>query len=286
MRSDLLLDAGAELGEGPLWDAGRGRLLWVDIPAGALHATDPVTLDDEVTSVGREVGAVLLRRDGGLLVPARGGFLALDPDGSPPRLMAAVDPDDPMLRLNDAACDRHGRCYAGTFSMDDAPERGALYRLDPDWSVHRLVSGVSCSNGIGWDPSDTRMYYVDSGRPEISVFDYDASTGEIANRRRLVATPPEWGSPDGLVVDADGGIWVGFWGGFAARRFAPDGALDLVVDVPVARVTKCAFGGPDLDQLYITTARLDPGSQPERHGGGLFVARPGMRGLPVCSFAG
>jgi sugar lactone lactonase YvrE len=130
------------------------------------------------------------------------------------------------------------------------------------------------------------MYYIDSRLPEVSVLDFDAATGEIANRRQLLQTPAEWGDPDGLVVDAEDGVWVCFWGGYAARRFTPDGALDLVVDVPVARVTKCAFGGPDLDQLYITSAKLPPDQPAERYGGGLFIAQPGMRGMPMNHFGG
>jgi sugar lactone lactonase YvrE len=278
MHAELLLDARADLGEGPLWDATRRRLLWVDITAGAVHDTDPVTLDDQVTMIGQEVGAVLLRRAGGLLLPARDGFLALDAGSTTPRLAVAVDPDDPIMRLNDAACDRSGRCFAGTYHMEDEPDRSAFYRLDPDWSLHHLFDEVGCSNGVGWSPDDTRLYYVDSRRPEVSVFDYDPATGAIEGRRQLVATPPEWGDPDGLVVDAEGGIWVAFWGGFAARRFSPDGALDAVVELPVGRVTKCAFGGPDLGTMYITTAQPAAGVD-EPHAGGLFVCEPGVRGM-------
>jgi sugar lactone lactonase YvrE len=279
MRAELLLDARAELGEGPLWDAARGRLLWVDITAGAVHDTDPVTLDDDVTTIGQEVGAVLLRRPGGLLLPARDGFLALDEGATEPRLAVAVDPDDPILRLNDAACDGSGRCFAGTYHMEDVPQQAAFYRLDPDWSLHHLFDEVGCSNGIGWSPDDTRMYYVDSRRPEISVFDYDPATGTIEGRRPLASTPAEWGEPDGLVVDAEGGIWVAFWGGWAARRFTPEGALDAVVDLPVSRVTKCAFGGPNLETMFITSARGEVDDADQPHAGSLFVVEPGVRGM-------
>ena len=158
--------------------------------------------------------------------------------------------------MNDAACDRRGRCFAGTTSLDDAPGRGSLYRLDPDGAVERLLRDVTESNGIGWSGDDATMYYIDSGEHAIQAFDYDIARGSIANHRHLCQTPPEWGIPDGLVVDAEDGVWVGFWGGSAIRRFDHrTGELIHVVNVPVKRVTKGAFGGDGFTDLYITTAR-------------------------------
>src|SRR5262249_28222326 len=156
---------------------------------------------------------------------------------------------------------------------------GSLHRLDPDGSVHTMLSGVTISNGIDWSLDGRRMYYVDSPTRRIDVFDFDGAAGGIANRRTLVAVPRAHGIPDGLTLDAAGFRWVAFWGGAVIRRFAPDGALERTVPVPVKNPTSCAFGGPDLDELYVTSARMDMTEDEKRaqpQAGGVFRIRPGV----------
>jgi sugar lactone lactonase YvrE len=185
--------------------------------------------------------------------------------------------------MNEGGCDPDGRFYCGSMAYDMAPGAGALHRLTPDGDVSVVLPSVTCSNGLAWSPDGTAAFYIDSLTYRIDVFDYD---GELANRRPFVTLQAPDGMPDGLTVDREGGIWVALWGGSAVRRYGPDGALEEVLELPVTQVTACTFGGPALDELYITTSRLDvpEGEQPEA--GSVFRALPGVTGLPAVPFAG
>jgi sugar lactone lactonase YvrE len=283
---ELVLDAGASLGEGPLWDDRDGVLWWVDVPAGRLHRLDPATGADEVIDVGQPLGAVGLRAVGGLVLAVRDGFAVLE--DREVRMVAEVEADRPDQRMNDGASDPGGCFWAGTMAEDERPEAGSLYRLAPDGSVTRMVELVTISNGIDWSPDGRLMYFVDSGRHAVDVFDHDPDQGTIGRRRRLAELEGE-GVPDGLCVDADGCLWVARFGGWAVERYTPEGRLERRLGVPAAQVTKPAFGGPDLRDLYVTTARRGlQGSAlaTQPHAGGVFAGRPGVRGKPVARYAG
>ena len=284
LRADLVLDARAQLGEGPIWDARTGELLWVDIMAGIVHRFDPATGADRALDAGQSVGAVVPRASGGYVLALRDGFAAAD--GADVRLVAPVDEGRRDLRMNDGACDSAGRFWAGTMHLDEVAGAGALYRLDADGVVETVLRGVTISNGIGWSPDDTRMYYIDTPTHGLDAFDFDADAGTISNRRRIATVAEGNGFPDGLVVDAEGCIWVALWEGWAVRRYSPGGELLAVVDVPAARVRKPAFGGPALDRLYVTTAAPDAADPAQPHAGGVFAADPGVRGLPPGTYAG
>ncbi|MGH3274647.1 MAG: SMP-30/gluconolactonase/LRE family protein [Streptosporangiaceae bacterium] len=268
------------LGEGPCWDAGAGALYWIDAPPGRVHRLDVCGLH-ACWEVGQPIGAVFPRAGGGLLVAARDGFIALDPVTGAVAMLAPLETDRPGNQLNDGACDRSGRLFAGTMATDERPGAGALYRLDADLTVTQLVTGVGISNGIGWSPDNRLMYYSDSLAYQVDVFDYDPATGEITGRRAF--TPVGGGEvmPDGLAVDVEGFVWVAHWGGSRLARYDPDGKLDQTVEFPHANVTSCAFGGPLLDRLYVTTA-----AGPANPAGGLFVLSPGVSGLPCHPFGG
>lgn len=278
---EMVTDAVAYHGEGPVWDG--GVLHFVDMLAGDVLSLAP---DGELTRrhLGKVVATVRPRRAGGLVLALERAFAVLDPGAQRPRVVAEAF-DDESVRMNDGGCDPQGRFYCGSMAYDASPGRGTLYRLDPDGSVHVVLSGVSISNGLAWSPDGGTVYYIDTPTNRVDAFDFDAEAGTFANRRTVVEIPPEAGHPDGMTVDAEGGLWVALWDGSAVHRYTPDGTLDEVVRLPVRRVTACAFGGPDLDQLYITTSRQDL-SDPEPEAGALFRTVPGVRGMPTLPFAG
>jgi sugar lactone lactonase YvrE len=276
-----------EHGEGPVWDVAGGRLHWVDMLRG-----DVLTLDESADSldVSRQhlsdvVAAVRPRAGGGLVLAVERGFAVLDPGAEEARMVAEVW-QDPGLRMNEGCCDPQGRFYAGSMAYDARPGRGALHQLGADGTVRTILDDVSISNGIGWSPDGGTVYYVDTPTQRIDAFAFDAVGGSLTDRRAVVEIPHELGSPDGLAIDGEGGLWVALWDGGAVHRYTPEGRLDEVVTLPVQRVTACAFGGQDLDQLYVTTSRhgLVVGEQPQA--GALFRAEPGVRGTPTATYAG
>jgi sugar lactone lactonase YvrE len=281
-----VLDARATLGEGPLWDDRDGVLWWVDVPAGRLHRLHPASGRDEGIEIGQPVGAVGLRAAGGLVLAVRDGFALLV--GGELRMLAEVEADRPDQRMNDGASDPRGCFWAGTMAEDARPEAGTLYRLAPDGSVAPMLDRLTISNGIDWSPDGRLVYFIDSGRRAIEVFDHDPGDGTIGGRRILVEVTGE-GVPDGLCVDAEGCVWVARFGGWAVERYTPEGRLDRRLRVPAAQVTKPAFGGPDLGDLYVTTARRGLGGSEllvQAHAGGVFAGRPGVRGKPVARYGG
>ena len=278
---ELVLDARAELGEGPVWDEAGRRLIWVDIMAGRVHLFRPATAECRTLAVGVPVGAAALSAGGGLVLAVPDGLARLDPATGTLAPLATLPAPSPDLRMNDGKCDRAGRFWAGTMALDEHEGAGALYRLDPSGAVSTMVPEVTVSNGLDWSPDESRMYYVDSGTRRIDVFDWDLGTGQVSNRRPFVHFPPQAGVPDGLTVDGEAGVWVALWGGGALHRYRPDGNLDRVVLMPVTHPTSCAFGGPGLRDLYVTSARkaLGPEERAQQpHAGGVFRLRPGVAG--------
>jgi sugar lactone lactonase YvrE len=281
---ELVLDARAELAEGPCWLADRERLLWVDIMAGHLHLLDPATGEHRIVEVGQPVGAAVPADDGRLALAVRDGFALLDLDDGRVEQIAEVEPEIAGNRMNDGKCDSAGRFWAGTMAADHRRGAGALYRLDDRRHVERMVDRVTISNGLGWSPDDRRMYFIDTREDRIDVFDFDPATGSIDNRRPFAVIEGP-GHPDGMTVDSEGALWVALWGAGRVARFLPDGTLAGGVDVPVSQTSSCCFGGPDLRDLYITTAwqRLPP-ERRERYAGGVFRCRPGVVGLPSHAY--
>ena len=272
-----------------MWDADREELIWVGITRGFVHRYKPATDHDETAFVGQPVSVAVPRSSGGWLLAMKDGFGVLDSFGGPVELVAPLADIIPGSRMNDGKCDSMGRLWAGSMVQPEDSGRGALYRLETDYETRRVLADVTCSNGLGWSPDDQVMYFIDTATGGIDAFDYDRETGDLSSRRRLVTVPADLGVPDGMAVDAEGFLWVAMWGGHAVHRYAPDGARDAVIELPVSLVTSCAFGGRDLRDLYITTAaetrtsaeRLaSPGS------GGLYRARPGVAGQPTHVFGG
>jgi len=286
---EVVIHGRAELGEGPRWDARGQRLFWVDIMARRVHAFRPDKGACWSVDVGKPVGALAGAPDGSVVLAVAGGFARLEFDSGRTTMLAAVEADLPQNRMNDGACDPAGRFWAGTMALDEGEGKGGLYRLDPDLAVHRMLTGVTISNGIDWTLDGRRMYYVDSPTRRIDVFDFDGQGGAITNRRPFASIPAEAGIPDGLTVDADGFVWLALWGGAALRRYAPDGTLERTVPLPVSHPTSCAFGGAALDELYVTSARRPLSAEERRRepaAGALLRLRPGVKGRLPNLFGG
>jgi len=287
MDVELVLDAGAELGEGPSWDPEARRLIWVDITNGVVHRFDPASGEDERFEIGQPVGAAVPTTDGRIALAVSEGFSILDTSSGRIERIAEVEPERADTMMNDGKCDPAGRFWAGTKDAKGSRPIGSLYRLGEERRPVTILTGVTVSNGLGWSPDRTTMYYIDSPTHRIEVFDFDLASGDVANRRTLVELPKDWGLPDGMTVDEEAFLWVAFWDGSAVRRFDPEGGVALTVGFPVSLVTSCAFGGGDLSDLYVTTAReglseADLRAQP--NAGGLFRLSPGLQGFPEQAF--
>jgi sugar lactone lactonase YvrE len=286
---ELVLDAHAELAEGPVWLASSGELLWVDIEPGDVHWLDPKTGADRSQNVGDPVGAAVPDRSGGLLLALPRRISRLPAGAQEPEQIVSL-PGDPDHRMNDAKCDRRGRLWAGSTTEAEEAARGALYRIDPDLQATEVLDGITVSNGIDWSPDDSRMYYIDSPTRRIDVLDYDIATGAATNRRTLHALADDVpGLPDGMCVDSEGTLWVALWGGSRVLGLTPEGAVHTQIDLPTNQVTSVAFGGDGLRTLFITSAAFGLDAQTlaaEPLAGGIFALDVGVAGLPTTPFAG
>jgi sugar lactone lactonase YvrE len=293
VKAELAQDSRAMLGEGPVWDDRSRRLHWVDIRSGLVHRFSPADGSDLIIDVGQPVSAVGLGEGGGLILAIRDGFGLVHPGSDRVVDVIEVEKDRADHRMNDGRCDPAGRFWAGTMAdrWEDAPGAGSLYRVDGASGAlvaTKVLGGITVANGIDWTPDGRHMYYVDSPSQQVDVFDFDAETGTLRNRAVFAAVPAAEGMPDGLVVDADGGVWIALIGAGRIRRYSPSGRVDREIELPVTLVTSVAFGGPDLADLYITTARHRlTAAERERqaYAGSLFCCRPGPVGRRAYRFA-
>jgi sugar lactone lactonase YvrE len=283
-----VVDARAEVGEGPVWDDRTNVLWWVDIKGRRLFGFDPASGQNRAWPMPEQIGCVVPRQSGGLIGGFQTGFKAIDAETGEVTPIVDPEPDRPANRFNDGKCDRHGRLFAGTMDDAEVEPTGTLYRLDPDHSVHVMRLDVSVSNGLDWSPDDRTMYYTDSPRRVIWSYDYDPASGAMANERVFARIAPDAGVPDGLCIDAEGFVWGAHWGGWRVTRYAPDGSIDRVLEMPVRQPSSCAFGGPDLATLYVTSAAfgMTEADLAQAPHGGLFAIEAGVRGLPAGRFAG
>ena len=288
------------LGESPLWHPGEQALYWLDIKAPALRRLDLATGARADWALPHETGSIGLRQGGGFVAGGRDGFmfLTLGPDGVlSVEPIGDPEPDRPDSRLNDGKCDRQGRFWAGSFhdpaGMPKGPRErdpvGVLYRLDPDRTCHRMSDGILVSNSLCWSPDGKVMYFADSPSRRIRAWDYDPATGDIVNPRLFARVPGEAGTPDGATVDAEGFVWSAQFGGGKVVRYAPDGAVEREIALPVTRPTCCAFGGPDLKTLYVTSGQVMASAAElaaEPLAGAVFAIACDVPGLPETPFAG
>jgi len=276
-----------DLGEGPIWNAREGALYWLDINRAKIPRHDPQSKDMIVFDMPFKVTALRLRKRGGFVCATEKGFHFWDGKGTELKFINDPEEGKAGARFNDGKVDRAGRFWAGT--MDARNATSALYRLDADLSVRRMAEGITISNGIGWSPDNRKMYYADSLRYTVYEYAFDLRSEAISDRRVFIQVEKDFGVPDGLTVDSQGYVWIAFYDGWKVVRYTPEGKEDARVELPVARPTCPAFGGTELDQLYVTTA-IDGLSEEELEkqpmAGDLFVIEAGVKGLAEPMFEG
>jgi len=290
MELEHVLAAQDEAGETPIWVPEEQALYWIDIGGARIRRYDPASGATRIWHPGVPVTALARRGPGRWLLATKTGLCFWTQGESRAEFIADPEAVRPGLRLNDGSVDPKGRFLAGTMNERDlnAPD-GSLYRLDPDRTLHRLDTGYAVANGMGWSPDGGTLYVTDMFRRRILAYDYDLATGAVSGRRVFATIPEDAGLPDGLVVDAEGGVWSAHWGGWRVTRYAPDGAVEREIRLPVANITCMGFGGRGLDELYITTAwfllsAAERTAQPQA--GDLFRVKVGIRGIPEPCFAG
>ena len=279
-----------EVGETPIWVPDEQAMYWIDLEGSAVHRYHPASGQRQDWSLDVAVTALARRASGGWVLATKTGLAFWDQDANASEIITDPTAETPDVRLNDSAVDRQGRLLVGSANVVqfDAPD-GVLYRLDTDGTLHTIDEGYAVANGIGFSPDGATVYVTDMFRSRILVLDYDTEAGTVSNRRTFVDVPAETGLPDGLIVDAAGFLWSAHWGGSRVTRYDPEGAIERQVDLPVSNVTCMGFGGPDLDELYITTAWFflseeERKAQPQA--GDVFRIKTDVQGLVEPEFAG
>ncbi|MEK6477214.1 SMP-30/gluconolactonase/LRE family protein [Catalinimonas sp. 4WD22] len=288
MEATLLFENTALLGEGPIWNHETQQLYWIDIEKRQLHLYTPETNEDNFFSTGERVGTVVPIESGGALVALENGIHSMDlQDGE---LTFIANPLEDSIRFNDGKCDPLGRLWVGSMHLQGKKGAASLYMMDQNQEITQKLDSVTISNGIIWSLDNSTMYYIDTPTRQVKAFDYDIESGEISSPRVVINVPQENGAPDGMTIDEEGMLWIGHWGGGMVGRYNPEtGKMVQKIEVPALNVTACAFGGENLDKLYITTATIGMSEeQMEEYpqAGGLFVAEPGVKGVPADFYRG
>src|SRR5262245_40606893 len=276
MEPELIADYACVTGEGPLWHPIEQRVYWVDIPKGRLFRYHPASSSHEMCFEGEALGGFTMQADQSLLLFMARGAIKIWRDGAFTSVIDEI-PEERESRFNDVIADPAGRVYCGT--MPTGEQLGRLYRLDRDGTLTKLLDGIGCSNGLGFTPDLRQMYYTDSAKHEIYLFDYDQETGALSNQRLFVRTPADEGIPDGMTVDAHGYIWSARWDGGCLVRYTSDGVEERRIAFPARNVSSVTFGGPDYTDMYVTTAGGDNKPEEGAGAGALFRLNLGIMGV-------
>lgn len=282
MQVSVLHQAKNILGEGPLWHHLEQALYWVDIEKKKIYRLDWHSKKCEFFHTPTRPGALAIKKEGGVYVALERGIAVLNTQTKEFQEGVAPLSDRDDVRFNDGKCDRKGRFWCGSLELTEENPEGALFRFDDFQTATKMDEGFTVSNGLGWSPDNKTFYFTDSPRRQIFQYDYQLETGEIKNRRDFISFSPEDGYPDGLCVDSEGYLWVCHWDGWKVTRFTPKGEVDTVIAMPVQCPTCCTFGGPDLNQLFITSARRDLSQDDlakSPDSGAIFVVDVGVTGV-------
>lgn len=290
MNWEVLINLSCEIGEGPIWDKENDCLYWVDIPRCVIYQYFPQ--QDKLQSIKTTsmVGALSLRASGGLITAQKDGFVILGDDHQVIQTIAAESGLD-TNRFNDGKCDPAGRFWAGTMDMSGRAGAGSLYMLDTDQNISLKIKDVSCSNGLAWSADHKTFYFIDTTTREVTAYDYDFNSGNITNRRVLFTFKEGEGYPDGMTIDSEGMLWIALWNGWKVVRLNPySRRIIFKFDLPVAKITSCTFGGSNLEDIYITSARSglsDREMDAQPHAGCVFVIKKsGFKGLDNVAYKG
>ena len=278
-KPEIIADYACVTGEGPCWHPMEQHLYWLDIPQGRIFRYDPATGHHEICHQDDEaIGGITVQADGALLLFMARGAVRRWRDGALETIIAGI-PEERDSRFNDVIADPEGRVFCGTMPTED--QLGRLYRLDPDGTLTQLLDAVDISNGMGFSPDLRQFYYTETGQRTITRFDYDRSTGALSNRRIFANIPAGEGVPDGLAVDAAGHVWSARWNGSRLVRYTPDGDEERRITFPAKQVSSVTFGGPDLTDIYVTTAGGDNKAKNGPGAGALFHLNLGIPGRPA-----
>lgn len=290
LQADVVVQHKCMLGEGPVWDAKHKVICWIDILQGEIHeySTDQKTF--RTIQVPQMIGAVALGTNGDFIGALQNGFGFIDRANGKVKMISNPEAHLPNNRFNDGKCDPQGRFFAGTMPLSEDKPTGNLYCLEKDLSVIKKIEGVTVSNGLAWSSDHKTFYYIDTPTREVVSYDYDKSTGDIKNKKTIIKVSEEDGFPDGMTIDAEDMLWIAHWGGWQVVRYNPENGQKMFhITLPAAHVTSCTFGGENLGDLYITTAKKDltpEQLQNQPLAGALFVVPDcGYKGLPAFEFA-
>lgn len=257
MEPKLLVRSDCLLAEGPIWNSLSHKLTWVDIVNGNIHEYWPADKKHNLIYVNEMVGAVALCKNGDYIAALKSGLAYIKKNDHSIVLIANPEEHLPNNRFNDGKCDPSGRFWFGSMSLSEEPKVASLYTFENPETIEKKLGGITISNGLAWTEDTKTMYYIDTPTMQVCAFDFNDATGGISNKRTVITIPEEEGYPDGMTIDVEGKLWIAHWDGWQVARWDPvNGQKMLSIKLPVARITSCTFGGEDLANLYITSAKV------------------------------